>query len=73
MFARVVVGVDGTVDAAPFEFDEEEHVEAVQRERLDGEEVAGEHAGGLLAEEFRASSGLNASALALNGWQAECA
>jgi hypothetical protein len=40
------------VDAAAFEFDEEEHVEAAQRDRLDGEEVAGEHAGGLLAEEF---------------------
>jgi hypothetical protein len=40
------------VDAAALEFDEEEHVEAAQRDRLDGEEVAGEHAGGLLVEEF---------------------
>src|SRR6266566_1232907 len=40
------------VNAAAFEFDEEEHVEAAERDRLDGEEVAGEHAGGLLAEEL---------------------
>jgi hypothetical protein len=42
----------GEVDAAALEFDEEEHVEAAQRDRLDGEEIAGEHAGGLLAQEF---------------------
>jgi hypothetical protein len=41
----------GQVDAAAFELDEEEHVEAAQRERLDGEEIAGEHARRLLAEE----------------------
>jgi hypothetical protein len=40
------------VDAAAFEFDEEEHVEASERDRLDGEEVAGKHGRGLLAEEF---------------------
>jgi hypothetical protein len=40
------------VDAAVFEFDEEEHVEAAQRDRFDGEEVAGEHARGLLAQEL---------------------
>jgi hypothetical protein len=34
---------------ADFEFDEEEHVEAVQRDCFDGEEVAGQHARGLLA------------------------
>src|SRR5215831_12207604 len=38
--------------AAASELDEEEHVEAAQRERLDGEEIAGEHAGGLLAQEL---------------------
>jgi hypothetical protein len=37
---------------AAFEFDEEEHVEAAERDRLDGEEIAGEHAGGLQAEEL---------------------
>src|SRR6266496_1616064 len=42
----------GEVDAAALDFDEEEHVEAAQRDRLDREEVAGEHAGGLLAEEL---------------------
>src|SRR5713101_3745665 len=41
----------GEVDAPAFEFDEEEHVEAVQRDGLDGEEVAGEHARGLPAQE----------------------
>jgi hypothetical protein len=38
-------------DAAATEFDEEQHVEATKRDRLDGEEVTGEHARGLLAEE----------------------
>jgi hypothetical protein len=41
----------GEVDAAACEFDEEEHVEAAQRERLDCEEIAGVHARSLLAEE----------------------
>src|SRR5215211_6443488 len=41
------------VDAPAFEFDEEEHVEAAQGDCLDGEEVAGEHAGGLPAKERR--------------------
>src|SRR5438093_192191 len=45
-------GVASEVDATAFEFDEEEQVEAAERDRLDGEEVAGEHAGGLPAEEF---------------------
>src|SRR5919199_4257663 len=40
------------MDAAAFELDGEEHVEAAQRERLDGEEVAGQHARGLLAQEL---------------------
>jgi hypothetical protein len=39
------------VEAAAAELDEEEHVVATERDRLDGEEVAGEHARGLLAEE----------------------
>jgi hypothetical protein len=37
------------MDAPAFEFDEEEHVEAAQGDRFNGEEVAGEHARGLLA------------------------
>jgi hypothetical protein len=41
----------GQVDAAASELDEEQHVEAAQRDRFDGEEVAGDHARGLLAEE----------------------
>jgi hypothetical protein len=32
------------VDAAAFKLDEEEHVQALQRDRLDGEEVDCEHA-----------------------------
>src|SRR5205823_7003208 len=47
-----VGGAAREVDAAVFEFDEEEHVEAAQRDRLDGAEVAGEHAGRLLAQEL---------------------
>jgi hypothetical protein len=39
------------VNAPSFELDEEEHVEATQRDGLDGEEVAGEHARGLPAQE----------------------
>src|SRR5262249_14452987 len=39
-------------DAAARAFDEEEHVEAAQRDRFDGEEIAGKHARGLLAEEL---------------------
>jgi hypothetical protein len=34
------------VDAAALEFDEEEHVKAAQRDRLDGEEIAREHGRG---------------------------
>jgi hypothetical protein len=34
------------------ELDEEEDVVAAQAERFDGEEVAGEHARGLLAQEL---------------------
>jgi hypothetical protein len=40
------------VDATAVEFDEEQPIEATQRDRLDGEKVAGEHARGLLAEEL---------------------
>jgi hypothetical protein len=36
------------VDAAASELDEEEDVEALQRDRLDGEEIDGEHALSLL-------------------------
>src|SRR6266487_2747102 len=39
------------VDLAVSEFDEEEHVEAAQRDRVDREEVARQHARSLLAEE----------------------
>jgi len=42
----------GDMDAACCEFDEEEDVVAAQAERLDGEEVAGDDAGRLLAEEL---------------------
>jgi hypothetical protein len=40
------------MDAPAFQLNEEEHVEAAQRERLDGEEIAGEHARRLLAQEL---------------------
>src|SRR5207245_4419221 len=39
------------VDAAAVLLDEEEDVEAAERDRLDGKEVTREHARGLLAEE----------------------
>ena len=39
------------MDAAALELDEEEHVEAAERDRLDREEIAGEHGGRLLAQE----------------------
>src|SRR5919204_2893791 len=39
---RRVARATGQVDAAALELDEEEHVEAAQRQRLDGEEIAGE-------------------------------
>ena len=41
----------GDLHPSAAELDEEEHVVATERDRLDGEEVAGEHARGLLAEE----------------------
>jgi hypothetical protein len=47
-----VSGATCQVDTAACEFNEEEHVEAAQRERLDGEEIASEHARGLLAQEL---------------------
>jgi hypothetical protein len=40
------------VDAPALELDEEEHIEAAQRDRLDGEEITGEHAGSLLTKEL---------------------
>jgi hypothetical protein len=39
------------VDASAAELDEEEHVQPLQRDRLDGEEVDREHARGLRSEE----------------------
>ena len=51
--AARIGGAARQVHAAACEFDAEEQVEAAQRDRLDGEEVAGEHAGGLLAQELR--------------------
>src|SRR4029453_7641980 len=42
----------GEMGAPGFQLNEEEHVEAAQRERLDGEEVAGEHRLRLLAQEL---------------------
>src|SRR4029450_6302882 len=50
--APVGLVVQPAMWTAAFEFDEEEHVEAAERDRLDGEEIAGEHAGGLQAEEL---------------------
>src|SRR5262249_32783566 len=47
-----VGGAAGEVDAASAEFDEEEDVVAAQRDRLDGEEIAREHARRLLAQEL---------------------
>src|SRR5436190_8921463 len=50
--AAGVGGAAREMDAAAFELDEEEDVEAAQRDRLDGEEIASEHARGLLAQEL---------------------
>jgi hypothetical protein len=47
-----VRGAAGEVDAAGSELDEEEHVVAAERDRLDGEELTGERARRLLAEEL---------------------
>jgi len=52
------------VDTAVSEFDEKEHVEAAQRDRLDREEVAREHARKPAGGGNRASSGLHAWGLA---------
>jgi hypothetical protein len=41
------------VDAAAFEFDEEQDVEAAERERLNSEEITGEHARRLPAKKRR--------------------
>jgi hypothetical protein len=49
--AAGIGGAACQVDAAAPELDEKEHVEAAQRERLDGQEIAGEHGGRLLAQE----------------------
>jgi len=50
--AARIGGAARQVHAAACEFDAGEQVEAAQRDRLDGEEVAGEHAGGLLTQEL---------------------
>jgi hypothetical protein len=50
--AARIRGAASEMDAAASEFEEEEHVEAAQRQRLDGEKVAGEHAGRLLTQEL---------------------
>ena len=48
------VGCDaGQVDASAAELDEEEHVQATQRDCLNGEEVAGEQARRLAAQKGR--------------------
>jgi hypothetical protein len=39
------------LEAASRERDEEEHIDSLQSERLDREEITGEHAGGLLTQE----------------------
>jgi hypothetical protein len=46
-------GAPGKVNAPAAELDEEEHVEAAQRDRLDREEVAGEQARRLAAQKGR--------------------
>src|SRR5215211_1329647 len=46
-----VGGEAGEVDAAAAHLDEEQNVEPLERDRLDGEEVDCEHAVGLLAQE----------------------
>ena len=46
-----VRGSAGEMDTAALELDEEEHVEATQTERLDREEIAGDHARRLLSQE----------------------
>src|SRR5438876_3491674 len=53
----------GQVDASATEFDEEEHVQSLQRDRLDSEEVDREHARGRLLHyrEDRKSTRLNSS------------
>ncbi len=48
-----VCGDPGQMHPAAVEFDDEEDVEAGQPDRLDGQEVAGEGAGGLSAQELR--------------------
>src|SRR4051812_6777317 len=45
-----VGGAAGEKDAAALEFDEEQHVRAAQAERLNGEEVTGDDACGLLPQ-----------------------
>jgi hypothetical protein len=48
-----VAGAAGEVDTPAAKLNEEEHVQAAERDRLDREKVAGEHARGLLAKECR--------------------
>jgi hypothetical protein len=49
--ASRVGGAAGEVNAAVCEFDEEEDIEALQGDRLEGEEIDGEHALRLLPQE----------------------
>src|SRR5207244_13043226 len=46
-----VAGAACQLEAEALELDEEEHVEAAERDRLDREEIEGEHGGRLLAQE----------------------
>jgi hypothetical protein len=48
-----VGGDAGQVHPAVFQLDEEQHVQAGQADGLDGEEVTGDRAGGLGAQELR--------------------
>ena len=56
-----VRGATGKVDAPAAELDEEQHVQAAQRDRLDREEIAGEHARRLAAQKRRFDRLLTAS------------
>ena len=47
-----IAGDAGEMDLAAGDLDEEEDVETLEPSRLDREEVAGQHLGGLLADEL---------------------
>jgi len=46
-----MLGDAGKVDPPAFEFDEEQDIHSPQEDRVDGEEVTRQDAGGLLAQE----------------------